>query len=82
MNELFVKESDCMERQRREDMPLSAPNAEGNVWPQQVCPAFEPRANTPNKLRQCWYCRCADFHLDKPRALDVGVCCWPRKILK
>ena len=69
-----------MERRRREDAPLSAPNTEGNVWPKQVCPAFEPRANTPEGMRQCWYCRCADFHLDKPRSLDVGVCYWPKKI--
>lgn len=71
-----------MEKQRMEDMPLSAPNAEGNVWPKQVCPAFEPRTNTLSGLRQCWYCRYADFHLNKPKALDVGMCCWPQKILK
>lgn len=70
-----------MECHRREDRPLNAPNAEGNVWPKQVCPAFGPRAGAPPGLRQCWYCRCADFRLDKPRALDVGVCCWPKKIL-
>lgn len=67
-------------RRRQEDMPLSAPNAEGNVWPTQACPAFEPRDDTPKGLRQCWYCRYADFHLDKSRALDVGVCYWPKKI--
>ena len=71
-----------MEKQRMEDIPLSAPNDEGNVWPKQVCPAFEPRTNTPSGLRQCWYCRYADFHLNKPKALDVGMCCWPQKILK
>ena len=71
-----------MEKQRMEDIPLSAPNAEGNVWPKQVCPAFEPRTNTPSGLRQCWYCRYADFHLEKAKALDVGICCWPEKILK
>lgn len=80
--DFFAKERDYMERRRREDMPLSAPNAEGNVWPKQVCPAFEPRDNTPNGLRQCWYCRYADFHLDKPKALDVGVCYWPKKLFK
>ena len=58
-----------MEKRRREDGPLKAPNAEGNVWPGQCCPAFEARANAPVGLRQCWYCRCSDFHLDKPKAL-------------
>ena len=79
-----AKERDIMDsrRRRQEDALLSAPNAEGNVWPRQVCPAFEPRAETPDGIRQCWYCRCADFHLDKPRSLDVGVCYWPKKILK
>ena len=76
-----AKERDTMECRRCEDRPMNTPNAEGNVWPGQCCPAFEARANAPAGLRQCWYCRCADFHLDKPRALDVGVCYWPRKIL-
>lgn len=40
-------------RRRQEDTPLSAPNAEGNVWPKQVCPAFEPRAGAPEGLQQC-----------------------------
>lgn len=26
-----------------------------------------------------WYCQSADFHLDKPRFLEVGVCYWPKK---
>lgn len=69
-----------MENRRREDRPLNAPNAEGSVWPKQVCPAYAPRADTPDGLRQCWYCRHADFHLDRPRALEVGICCWPKKI--
>ena len=79
-----VRERDIMEsrRRRQEDTILSAPNVEGNVWQRQVCPAFEPRADTPDEMRQCWYCRCADFHLDRPRSLDVGVCCWPKKTLK
>lgn len=76
------KECDGMEKRRREDALLLAPNTEGNVWPKQACPAFEPRADTPEGLRQCWYCRHADFHLDKPRALEVGVCYWPKKISK
>ena len=71
-----------MERRRREDSTLKAPNAQGNVWPGQVCPAFEPRSTAPEKLRQCWYCRYADFHLDQPRSLEVGICYWPQKIVR
>ena len=63
-----------MEKQRMEDMPLSAPNAEGNVWPKQVCPAFEPRTNTPSGLRQCWYCRYADFRKSNEIMLENSVC--------
>ena len=63
---------------RREDRPLSAPNAGGNVWPRQHCPAFTPRGGAAEQ--SCWYCIYADFHLDKPRALDVGICNWPNKI--
>lgn len=80
--DFYTKESDGMEMYRPEDVPLSAPNTEGNVWPNQACPAFEPRADAPDGMRQCWYCRCADFHLDRPKALDVGICCWPQKIIK
>ena len=68
-------------RRRHEDAPLSAPNIEGNVWPNQVCPAFEPRGDAPDGLCQCWYCCFADFRLDKPRALDVGVCYFPKAVL-
>lgn len=67
---------------QREDTPLSVPNAEGNIWPRQVCPAFVPRDDTPVGLRQCWYCRCADFHLKRAKALEVGVCYWPKKIIE
>jgi len=63
------------------DHPLTAPNAQGNVWPKQSCPAFIPRSGAAIGMRQCWYCRHADFHLNRPRALDVGVCYWPKKIL-
>ncbi len=66
---------------RREDMPLYAPNSPGNVWPKQVCPAYEPRDNTLNGLRQSWYCCFADFRFDTPKALDVGVCYWAKQFV-
>ncbi len=66
---------------RQEKALLTAPNVWGNVWPRQVCPAFEPRGDTPEGVRHCWYCRCADFHLDLPPSLDVGVCYWSKWIL-
>lgn len=69
-------------KRRREDTPIRTPNAEGNVWPKQVCPAFIPRDSTPMGIRQCWYCCHADFHLSKPKALEVGVCYWPKKVIK
>lgn len=65
---------------RREDRALSAPNSGGNVWPGQSCPAFSARGGAAEQT--CWYCTYADFHLDRPRALDVGVCEWPDKIEK
>lgn len=66
---------------RRADRPLGMPNADGNIWPKQVCPAFIPREGTPLDIRQCWYCRHADFHLGSQKALEVGVCYWPKKVL-
>lgn len=62
---------------RREDQPLLAPNSGGNVWPDQSCPAIALRGDAVE--RTCWYCVYADFHLDRPRALDVGICEWPNK---
>lgn len=60
---------------RLKDQPLPAPNSGGNVWPGQSCPGFTPRGGAVE--RTCWYCVYADFHLDRPRALDVGICEWP-----
>ncbi len=68
-----------MNMRRHEDAPLKAPNTDGNVWPKQLCPTFEPRSDAPLGVRQCWYCRYADFHLYTMRSLDVGVCYWPKK---
>ena len=62
---------------RREDQPLNAPNRDGNVWPEQSCPAFTPRGGALKST--CWYCVYADFHQDKPRALEVGVCYYPKR---
>jgi len=67
---------------QKEQERLAAPNAEGNVWPKQSCLVFEPREGTPTGVTECWYCRYADFHLEKLRALDVGVCYWPKRIMK
>ena len=65
---------------RKEDLPYEEPNIDGNVWPHQSCPKFEPREGAV--LKECWYCCHADFHLNHVRALEVGVCCWPKIILK
>lgn len=57
---------------------LSAPRTGGSVWPRQSCPAFTPRKeHLPIEGSQCWFCRYADFHLKRPVALEVGICCWP-----
>lgn len=64
-----------------ENLLLSAPNPEGNIWPKQICPAYIPRDGAPIGIQQCWYCCHAEFHLGKPRALEVGICYWPKKIV-
>jgi hypothetical protein len=65
-----------IDRRRKEDFQLEKPNSDGNVWQRQVCPAFTPRDNTT--LKECFYCKYADFHLDKPKPLEVGVCYFPK----
>ena len=64
---------------RQKMQMLNAPNSSGNVWPHQSCPVFTPRGGAAEQT--CWYCVYADFHLDKPRALDVGICNWPKNVL-
>jgi hypothetical protein len=62
---------------RREDVPLTAPNSGGNVWPRQHGPVFAGRRGAPAETASCWYCRYADFHLACEKSLEVGICCWP-----
>lgn len=62
---------------KNQEKVLLEPNSEGNVWPAQCCPAFTPREEAMAK--ECWYCQFSDFHLEKPKALDVGVCYYPQK---
>ena len=61
---------------RREILPSPKPG--GSVWPRQSCLAFVPRKEHLSiEGSQCWFCRYADFHLKRPVALEVGICCWP-----
>ena len=61
---------------RQEFLPAPKPGC--SVWPRQSCPAFSPRKeHLPIEGSQCWFCRYADFHLTRPVALEVGICCWP-----
>ena len=57
------------------------PNKNGNVRPEDLCPAYTPREEAIESLKGCWYCRYADFHLKEERALEVGICKWPYKVL-
>lgn len=67
-------------RQAFQDLPecqfFDGPRPGLNVWPHQGCPCFQARAWSypPDPGRECWYCAFANFHLDRPVALDVGVC--------
>ena len=71
----MLRESEAY-RDRREALPTPKPG--GSVWPRQSCPAFTPRKEyLPMGGSQCWFCRYADFHLTRPVALEVGICCWP-----
>ena len=50
-----------------------------SVWPHQGCPCWKPRKSLLTRApdQECWYCACADFHLDREVALEVGVCLYP-----
>lgn len=58
------------------------PNSGGNVWPDDECPAYTPREGSIDSVKGCWYCKYADFHLTTDKALDVGICNWPKKVIK
>ena len=62
---------------------LPVPKSGGSVWPRQSCPAFAPRkTHLHTEGSQCWFCRYADFHLTRPVALEVGICCYPEEQLR
>lgn len=61
----------------REHKEYDIPNRNGNVWPQDICPAYTAREGAIESMKGCWYCRYADFHLTEERALEVGLCKWP-----
>lgn len=63
----------------KENIPFSKPNKNGNVWPRQYCPGFSPRENAT--MIECWYCKYADFHLNQPKALDIGICNFPNEMI-
>ena len=57
---------------------FEAPPAAQSVWPGQGCPRFAARySETLKTTPECWFCRHADFHLTRPQALEVGICCYP-----
>lgn len=66
---------------RKEDQPLDKPNQNSNVWPKQTCPAFTLRESTTVATPECWYCQYADFRLNQPKPVEVGICCWPKKVI-
>ena len=50
----------------------------GEVASRQCCDRFSPRQSVVQPQRKCWYCRYADFHLDRAMALDTGICRFPK----
>ena len=58
---------------------FSEPQKGLNVYPNQWCPMFSARrTNLGLPHPECFYCKYADFHLDKEVCLDVGKCCYPK----
>ena len=65
--------------QIKDRMLFPLPPTDENVYPQQCCPAFVPREGALPWERECWFCEYADFHLEKARPLEVGICGYPVK---
>ena len=51
---------------------FEVPNKNGNVWPEDLCPAYIPREEAIESLKTCWYCRYADFHLKECKVGMIG----------
>ena len=58
-----------------------APKPGESVWPHQGCPCWTARRYTllANPDQECWCCAFADFHLGQDKALEVGICQYPKK---
>lgn len=48
------------------------------ILPEHCCGYFEPDANCSCNLRECWYCRYADFRKSNDITLENSVCRNPR----
>lgn len=60
---------------------LQFPKSDQNVFSYEVCPKFVARSSLAIPHKECWYCRHADFHLEKEKPLEVGICCYPAIII-
>ena len=60
---------------------FSAPKPGESVWPHQGCPCWTARRYTllATPDHECWCCAFADFHLGQDKALEVGICQYPKK---
>lgn len=44
------------------------------VLPDYICPYFEPDEDITCSLKECWYCRFADFRKSNDIMLENSVC--------
>ncbi len=65
---------------RDQENEYHVPNKGGNVWPNDICPAYTPREEAIPSIKGCWYCKYADFHLKDEKVLEIGICKWPDKV--
>lgn len=44
------------------------------INPRDICSFYEPRDMCIVAMKECWYCRYADFQLGELKPLEVGTC--------
>ena len=44
------------------------------IHPRDICLFYHPRDMCIVAMRECWYCRYADFQLEELKPLEVGIC--------
>ena len=61
----------------KEKKQLDCPSVGKTIASHQKCPAFVARDGALPNEKECWFCKYADFQLNKPHSAEFGICKYP-----